>query len=241
MPSARATLNLGLILGTLHLLRPLAGATRVAAGASAAALLAAGWFWWQSRNGVISRIEGILSVAVFGACLLVVVTRAARAAGTVQRELEALAATRSEHWRSLLRMAIGVAALAYGAGYVLDASGALAGTAAARALLPAVACSMPLLASAGFAGWRGFPIVAVGLVLGATLADLLLASGVLAFAEVLPVSEPALRVRLPLLLAVAALSLGACAWNRPSPRIKGAVLVLAGLAALAGWFAAASG
>ena len=231
---ARATLNLGLLLGVLHLAVAVPAGTRVAAVSSGAVLLAVLLFAWQSRNGVISRVEGGAALLVLLAVLALALLRAPSVPATVQSDLEALAATRSEHWRSLLRIAVGVAAVAYGARHLFEASMALAGGGAAAIVLPALAMSLPLLASAWFAGWRGFPAVALGLVLGSTLGGLLLVSGVLAFSSVLPVPEAALKLPLPLLLVLAALALAACAWSRPAPRLKGVLLLVAGLAAVAG-------
>jgi len=239
--ASRALINLGVLLGALHLLVPLPKAGRLGAIAAGTVVLAAGGFWWQSRNGVISRIEGIAALAVLAALLGFVLARAPRAPAGVQRDLEALAATRSEYWRSGLRVAIGIAALGYGATWLNESSGALAGTGAAGVALAALLLSLPVFGASWFAGWRGFPAVALGLLLGATLADLLLVAGLLAFTEVLPVPEAALRLQVPTLAGLSLLALAACAWDAPSARVKGAMLLLAGFAALAAPLAATGG
>ena len=237
----RCLINLGLLLGALHLMVTLPRASRVGALAAGAALLAALLFWWQSRNGVISRIEGLASLSLLALLLAFGAARSTQATAPVRRDLEAVAATRSEHWRSALRVAIGIAALVFGARYVFEAAQGLAGVAPWATLLPALVLSLPLLGSAWFAAWRGFPHVALGLVLGSTVSNLLLAVGIVAFTQVLPVPEGMARLGLVLLVALSVLALGACAVDRPGPRAKGALLALAGAATIAALIARTEG
>ncbi|HVQ25368.1 MAG TPA: hypothetical protein VMV01_09320 [Planctomycetota bacterium] len=229
----RALINLGLLLGALHLLVTLPRASRVTTLAAGAALGAALLFWWQSRNGVISRIEGLTSLSLLALLLAFGAARSVQASAPLRSDLEALAATRSENWRSALRVAIGMAALLFGARYLFEASQRLSSVGPWAALLPALILSLPLLGSAWFAGWRGFPHAALGLLLGSTVSNLLLAAGIVSFAEVLPVPASVASFGLPLLLALSVLALGACASDRPGPPTKGVLLVLAGAGTIA--------
>jgi Ca2+/Na+ antiporter len=96
----------------------------------------------------------------------------------------------------------------------------------------ALVLSLPLLGSAWFAGFRGLGAIALGLVLGSSLFNLLFLAGLLAATEVLPVPEGALGLELPALLATSGLALALLSTERLPARAKGAVLLLAYLGVL---------
>jgi cation:H+ antiporter len=189
-------------------------------------------FWWLSRNGVVSRIEGLTLLGLFGLLLALVAARLRHAPAALRQQLETHAATRSEHWRSALRLLIGIAALIYGARYLLQSVQSLAGAGGHGATLATLALSLPLLGVAWFAAFRGLGQVALGLVLGSSLFQLLALGGVLAATQVLPVPDSALRIDLAATVLLSVLALVLLSGNGMPARAKGAVLVLAYVAAL---------
>lgn len=200
--------NVGLVLAGAALAAPLVVSMawlRVALPALIAApLLLIGLGW----DGTYGRIDGIVLLVAFAA-LFLHASRASRAEpAPVQAELATAAATQSDPLRNLLRLALGLVALWYGADFAVDAAREIAVRAGwselvAGLTLVAVCNALPELAAAVFAARRGYGNLVVAAVVGTSLVNALLVVGAGAAWADLPVARSLLHVELPAMFAFA--------------------------------------
>lgn len=225
--------NLGLLLGLAAVLRPLElGAPvqkplAVALAATVLALLA------MSHNGRIGFLDGAVLVAGFVAALALVVRSGVQsAAGEVRAQFEAEGETRGGLALGLLRVAIGVAVLAWAARTGVDQAVALAARAGVSDLFAgltfvALAASLPQIAFGLAAALRGRGDVLLASVVGSNLLNLTLVLGVTAIWHPYPVATSLVQLELPVLLALSAMLYPLLRGDLRVSRGEGAVLLLA--------------
>src|SRR5690606_37776764 len=206
--------NLGLTLGLAAL------AMLVAAAVAMVAL---------GLDGHIGRTDGLALLVAYVLVLAFVLRRSTLEARQVQEGIAAYAATRTGLGLNLLRLAIALALLWFGARWVVTAGLALGQawglTPLLAGLLPvAIGNTLPEIAAAAAAARRGQGDMVAGHVFGSSLCNLLLVVG--GAAAVRPLALPAsfVRLALPALLALALLALPMLRGDRRLSRGEGGVL-----------------
>lgn len=228
--------NLGLTLGLAALAAPLLVRARALAPllpVLAVATLAVIGF---GMDGVIGRIDGIVMLAGFAAVLALLLRRARREDVQVQETLAQYAQTRTALGLNLLRLAIAVVLLYYGARWVVQAAPLLGAgwglSPLLTGLLPvAIGTALPEVAAAVMAARRGQGDMVVGHVIGSSLFNLLVIIGGMAVLRPLPLPASFVRLELPAAIAFAAVLYPMLRGDLRLSRGEGAVL----LAAFAGW------
>lgn len=175
--------NLGLVLGGAALFAPLAirGAWIRAlwGGLLAATLLA----WLFMRDGELEYTTSAMLLLGIVAVWALVTSAARRETADVRDTLSHAAATHIDLWRNLLRIAVGLVALYFGAIYLVDAAREAASRSGYSELVAgltfvAVANALPELVAALVAAKRGHGELVVGAVLGSSLVNVLVVLGV---------------------------------------------------------------
>lgn len=228
--------NLGLTLGLAALAAPLLVRARALAPllpVLAVATLAVIGF---GMDGVIGRVDGIVMLAGFAAVLALLLRRARREDVQVQETLAQYAQTRTALGLNLLRLAIAVVLLYYGARWVVQAAPLLGAgwglSPLLTGLLPvAIGTALPEVAAAVMAARRGQGDMVVGHVIGSSLFNLLVIIGGMAALRPLPLPASFVRLELPAAIAFAAVLYPMLRGDLRLSRGEGAVL----LAAFAGW------
>ena len=230
--------NVGLVLAGAALAAPVAVSMRwlkIALPALIAApLLLIGLGW----DGGYGRIDGIVLLVAF----VLLLAHATRASGAepapVQAELATTASTQPDPLRNLLRLALGLVALWYGAEFTVDAARQIATLAGwselvAGLTLLAVGNALPELAAAIFAARRGYGNLVAAAVVGTSLVNALLVVGAGAVATGLPVAQSLLRLELPAMFAFALVLYPMLRGDAVVSRREAAVLLAAFVALLA--------
>jgi cation:H+ antiporter len=228
--------NLGLTLGVAALAAPLLQRARlhlpllVLLAVACLALMAFG------LDGAIQRWEGLVLLAGFVAVVALLLRQGRAEPEPVRQELTAFAQTRTDLALNLLRLAIAVAVLHFGARWVV-AGGLGLGQAWGLSpllvgLLPvAIGSALPEVAAAVIAARRGQGDVVAGHVLGSSLFNLLVIVGGMAAFQPLALPASFVRLELPALVVLALVLYPMLRSGRQVSRGEGAVLV----AAFAGW------
>ncbi len=227
--------NFGLTLGVAALFAPLLLRARMLAPMLLAVVAAAVVMVGLGLDGTIGHVDGAVLVLALAVILALLLARVGNEPPDVQTELAGYAATRTGLVLNLLRLAVAVALLYFGARWVV-ASGLAMGQAwglspLLAGLLPvAIGTALPEVAAAVAAARRGQGDMVAGHVFGSSLCNLLLVIGGTALVQPLALPASFVRVELPALLVLAVL-----AWTMLRDRrlagAEGAVL----LAAFAGW------
>ncbi len=200
--------NLGLVLSGAALAAPLAIAMRWLRVALPALIAAPLVLIGLGFDGTLGRIDGVVLLVLFAA-LLVYTLRAARAEpAPVQAELATAAVTQTDLLRNLLRLALGLVALWYGADFTVESARDIARLAGWSELVTgltvlAVGNALPELGAAIFAARRGLGNLVAGAVVGTSLVNALLVVGAGAVWMGLPVAASLIRFELPATLAFA--------------------------------------
>jgi cation:H+ antiporter len=174
--------NLGLTLGAAALAAPLLLRWRALAPLLLCLMVAGIAVMAFGLDGVLSRVEGLVLLAAFVAVLLFALRRSRQETPELQAEIAAFTATREDLVLNLLRLAIAVVALYYGARLVVGAAGevgqALGMDLLLTGLLPvAIGTALPEVAAAVVAARRGQGDLVAGHVIGSSLFNLLLILG----------------------------------------------------------------
>jgi cation:H+ antiporter len=157
----------------------------------------------------------------------------------VRERVAGIAATRSELWRGLSRLALGLLALGFGSQYLVDAGLSLSGlTGVGERVFGlgaiALVLALPKLAAASVANRRGLGDMALAATLGSSVADAWALIGVLAWVRPTAVTAAVARGGFPALTAMA-LVLALALWRRGEVgRVSGGILS-AGYVVLLGW------
>jgi cation:H+ antiporter len=204
-------LNIGLILGTAALIRPLAVELRVLKWDLPAMLAAAILMAALAADGAVSRSEGALLLAGMAAYigLNVVMARRERSTRALERFEAGVEPPAASAWRDILRGALGVVALAAGAELLIGGALALATALGASEgiiglTVVAAGTTLPELVTAVVAAARRQGDIAFGNVIGSNIANALAVVGTSAAIRPLPADDlgwPALGGMLALSLA----------------------------------------
>jgi cation:H+ antiporter len=233
-------LNLALIVGVAAMLRPMVVRMSLVYRespvmvAAAAALPVLGW------DGTLSRADGAILLAVFGAYVAYVVRAARREASFVEEEFREFQAEAAIERRADPRRAgrlpnlgwtvLGIAALVVGAQLMVDAAVYFARAAGVPDLLVgltivALGTSLPELATSTVAARRGEADIALGNALGSNIFNVFCILAVAALVRPIHVDAALFRFEVPVLIGVSAL-FPLLAWTRRRiGRVEAALLL----------------
>ncbi|MDX2299281.1 MAG: sodium:calcium antiporter, partial [Xanthomonadaceae bacterium] len=173
-----------------------------------------------------------LLLSGFVALLWLVARDAREESAAVRAELSEAATTQTELKRNLLRLAVGLGLLLFGAHKMVGAAVSLATAWGMSELtigltVVAIGTSLPELAASAMAVWRGHADLALGNVVGSNLFNVLLILGLTSAVHPLPVGAASLRVDLPMMIGFALLLYPIVRRNMRVDRNEGIVLLVA--------------
>ena len=202
--------NFGLTLGLAALAAPLLIRMRLLSPMLVALVVATLAVILFGLDGVISQLEGIVLLLAFVAMLVFMLVRSGRESLEVRESVAAYADTRSVLWLNLLRFAIAVALLYFGAKFVVSSAPILGASWGLSPLLVgllpvAIGTALPEVAAAIAAARRGQGDMVAGHVIGSSLFNLLIVVGGMAAFRDLPIPASFVAFELPAALAVALL------------------------------------
>jgi cation:H+ antiporter len=230
--------NLGLIVGVSALVKPLSTGFRLIGVALPILIGAVLALLLMGSDGSLQKLDGavlLLSAAAFG---WLVLRAASRETEAVRKELAYAANTQTETTRNIVRIALGIAMLGYGAWRAVTATVVIGAHFGMSELwmgltVLAVGAALPELASAIVAAARGHGNVVVGSAAASSVVSLLLVLGLLALWRPVAMPGSLLKVELPALLAFALAFYPMIRGDAVVSRREGLILVLA----FAGWIA----
>ena len=194
--------NFGLTLGLAALAAPLLIRMRLLSPMLVMLVVATLAVILFGLDGVISQLEGIVLLLAFVAMLVFMLVRSGREAADVRESVAAYAGTRSVLWLNLLRFAIAVALLYFGAKFVVSSAPILGASWGLSPLLVgllpvAIGTALPEVAAAIAAARRGQGDMVAGHVIGSSLFNLLVVVGGMAALRPLPLPASFVRLELP--------------------------------------------
>lgn len=224
--------NLGLTLGAAALAAPVLVRLRVLSPLLVLLAVATLALIVFGLDGVISRLEGTALLLVFVAMLMFLLVRARHEQPEVQAGVIEYASTRVVLWMNLLRFAVAVALLYFGAKFIVQGApviGVQWGLSPLLVgLLPvAIGTALPEVAAAIAAARRGQGDMVAGHVIGSSLFNLLVVIGGMAAFRPLPLPESFVRLELPAAIAFVLVLYPLLRGDLRISRNEGMVLVLA--------------
>ncbi len=225
--------NIGLTLGVAALAAPLVLGWRVLKPLLAVLLLATVAVVVLSLDGGLSRIEGLALLLVFVAVVAFTALRASDESPQVREEIDAFTATRGGLAQNLVRVALAVVLLWFGAGWVvahIPAIGHALGmdSLVAGLVLVAIGTALPEAAAAIAAARRGQGDIVAGHVVGSSLFNLLVVlGGMAAVGGHVPVPASFVRLELPVAFLFALLLVPVLRGNTTVSRGEGGLLLVA--------------
>lgn len=186
-------------------------------------------------DGVLTRSEGAILLVGFVGMLAFLLLRARNEPADLQATIAAYATTRADLAMNLLRVAIAIALLYFGAKLVVQSApmiGVSMGLSPLMAgLLPvAIGTALPEIAAAIAAARRGQGDMVAGHVIGSSLFNLLVVLGGMAVFRDLPVPASLVQLELPAALAFALVLYPMLRSELQVSRREGGILVAAFLA-----------
>lgn len=229
--------NIGLTLGLAALAAPLLLRWRALSPLLAVLLLATLGVVLLSLDGGLSRIEGLAMLLVFAGVVAFTAMRADDESPAVRAEVDAFTDTRGGLGLNLVRVAVAVVLLWFGAGWIV-AQVPVIGHAlgmdslVAGLVLVAIGTALPEVAAAVAAARRGQGDIVAGHVIGSSVFNLLLVlGGMAAVGGTVPVPASFVRLELPVAFLFALLLVPLLRGNTTVSRGEGGLL----LAAFAAW------
>ena len=194
--------NFGLTLGLAALAAPLLIRMRLLSPMLVMLVVATLAVILFGLDGVISQVEGIVLLLAFVAMLVFMLVRSGRESADVRESVAAYAGTRSVLWLNLLRFAIAVALLYFGAKFVVSSAPILGASWGLSPLLVgllpvAIGTALPEVAAAIAAARRGQGDMVAGHVIGSSLFNLLVVVGGMAALRPLPLPASFVKLELP--------------------------------------------
>ncbi len=202
--------------------------------------------WALARDGLISRLDGVILFSVLVGYILICIRFASRESKLVREEFAAQYASADAAigadesvpvgvavWKSLLLIAVGLIALGLGSRWLVDGAVSIATWWGVSQLvigltIVAAGTSLPEVVTSIVATIRGQRDIAVGNVVGSNifnLACVLGLSGIIAPSGI-PISSAAISFDIPVMILVAALCLPIFFTGRMIARWEGAVFLL---------------
>jgi cation:H+ antiporter len=223
--------NIGLILGISAMVAPLVVQMRLVRVEGPLMLLVSGGLWLMCLDGMLGGIDSLILLCGFFALMALVWRGAREESGEVQDQLGELPCRDTSLWRLVLRLAVGLAMLLWGADLMVDSAVELARAWGWSELLigltvVAIGTSLPELASSLVAAMRGQTDIAVGNVIGSNLFNILLILGATSALKPLPVSAAMFDVELPAMAGFAVLGYFMMQRFQRLSRVSGVVLFL---------------
>src|SRR5688572_17251406 len=224
--------NVGLTLGAAALAAPLLVRWRALAPLllclmlGTVAVIAAGW------DGTLSRFEGALLLVAFVGVLAACIGRTRNEKPELQDAIAAFARTGTDLWLNLLRFAIAVVLLYFGARWVVQ-SAPVIGLALGMAplltglLVVAIGTALPEMAAAIAAARRGQGDMVAGHVIGSSVFNLLVVLGGMALVREVPVPASFVRFELPAALVFALMLYPMLRGDLRVGRTEGGILLVA--------------
>jgi cation:H+ antiporter len=224
--------NVGLTLGAAALAAPLLVRWRALAPLllclmlATVAVIAAGW------DGVLTRVEGVLLLVAFVAVLAACIGRSRKEQPELRDAIAAFGRTGSDLWLNLVRFAIAIVLLYFGARWVVE-SAPVIGQALGMApllsglLVVAIGTALPEVAAAVAAARRGQGDMVAGHVIGSSLFNLLVVLGGMAVVRDVPVPASFVRFELPAALVFAVMLYPMLRGDLRVGRAEGLILLLA--------------
>ncbi|MBD7988102.1 sodium:calcium antiporter [Luteimonas sp. Sa2BVA3] len=229
--------NIGLTLGLAALAAPLLLRWRALSPLLAVLLLATLGVAVLSLDGGLSRIEGLAMLLVFAGVVAFTAMRADDESPAVRAEVDAFTDTRGGLGLNLVRVAVAVVLLWFGAGWIvaqMPVIGHALGmdSLVAGLVLVAIGTALPEVAAAVAAARRGQGDIVAGHVIGSSVFNLLLVlGGMAAVGGTVPVPASFVRLELPVAFLFALLLVPLLRGNITVSRGEGGLL----LAAFAAW------
>ena len=224
--------NVGLTLGAAALAAPLLVRWRALAPLllclmlGTVAVMAAGW------DGSLSRFEGVLLLVAFVGVLAACIGRTRKEEPELQEAIAAFARTGTDLWLNLLRFAIAVVLLYFGARWVVQSAPEI-GLALGMAplvtglLVVAIGTALPEVAAAVAAARRGQGDMVAGHVIGSSVFNLLVVLGGMALVREVPVPASFVRFELPAALVFALMLYPMLRGDLRVGRTEGGILLVA--------------
>ncbi len=198
--------NVALILGLAAIIRPLAGQDRFLRREIPILIGVAVIPLWLLRDGVVSRIEGMVMVLLLVAYVVHLLREGRPSAIALEEVEEELAEAARPWWLSALAVAVGLGMLVWGADILVSSA-----TTLARAIgiservigltLVAFGTSLPELASSLAAARRREGDIVLGNIVGSNIFNVLCVLGVTAMVR--PIAGDPAAVRIDLLVGLA--------------------------------------
>jgi len=200
--------NIGLTLGLAALFAPLVVRSRAIVPLLAWLIGTTLVVIAMGFDGVLTRSEGAILLFGFVGMLTFLLMRARNEPAELQATIAAYATTRADLAMNLLRVAIAIALLYFGAKFVVQGAPMLGVSLGLSPLLTgllpvAIGTALPEIAAAIAAARRGQGDMVAGHVIGSSLFNLLVVLGGMAVFRDLPVPASLVRFELPAALAFA--------------------------------------
>ena len=224
--------NIGLTLGAAALTAPLLIRWRALAPLllclllATLALIGAGW------DGVLTRVEGVLLLVAFVVVFVVCLGRSRSQEPELEATLSAFAQSRAGLAMNLLRIAIAIVLLYFGARWIVQSAPIIGLALGMEPLLTgllvvAIATALPEVAAAVAAARRGQGDIVAGHVIGSSVFNLLVVLGGMAAVRDVPIPASFVRLELPAAFAFALMLFPMLRGDHRISRTEGAVLLVA--------------
>lgn len=228
--------NIGLILGVTALIRPIAVHSQVLRKELPVLTLITMLAGWQLWDGILSRFDAIVLLAVFGALMIWTILQGLRSDALgegVERELKIMPIRRAVFWMTtgLILLVASSRLLVWGAveiAHLLGVSDLIIGL-----TVVAIGTSLPELASSVIAARKGEDDIALGNILGSNLFNTLAVVGIAGTISPLANVSEVLRRDVPVMAALTvSLFLFGYGFRGPGRinRIEGSILLAAYIA-----------
>jgi len=230
--------NFGLTLGAAALTAPLLVRWRALAPLLLCLVIATLAVMGLGYDGVLTRIEGFGLLLGFVAVLAFTLARTRRENPELRDTIAAFATTSSHLWLNLLRFAIAIVVLYFGARWIVQSAPVIGVSFGMEPLLTglivvAIGTALPEVAAAIAAARRGQGDLVAGHVIGSSLFNLLVVLGGMAAFRSVPIPASFVQFELPAALAFALVLYPMLRGDLRIAKGEGAILLLGFMAWLA--------
>lgn len=224
--------NIGLVLGLAAVVRPVTAYMRLLWVEVPLVIAISVLLWFLCRDGSLSQSDGIALLAGFVVLAVYMYRSASRESPEVQAEVGQVAAVQMSMWLALVLVFVGLAGLIGGAQLMVDSAVAIAKSLGVSEWLigltvVAVGTSLPELAAAVAAAWRGESDLVLGNVVGSNLFNILLILGTTVTVQPMAVSDSVVFRELPIMIGFALVLLFVLLNGLRVNRWEGAFLLIA--------------